>query len=192
MSFLKPTLSKIAASSALLLGTPLLIPTIGAAQTSPDMLVSQSETLTATSAQSEPLFMNTDRVYSYNLEVSRGGTIDGVSIPPGAILQGRYEPANGGLRYDVRSVVINGRTFSLSAQSPVMNAQKDPRDTSGGSVAEDAGIGAAGGALIGEILGDADVGEIVGGAAAGAVVGNVTADRVVVVEPNEPITIFDS
>ncbi len=59
-------------------------------------------------------------------------------------------------------------------------------------MAEDAGIGAAGGALIGEILGDADIGEIVGGAAAGAVVGNVTADRVVVVEPDEPITIFDS
>ena len=63
-------------------------------------------------------------------------------------------------------------------------------DTSAGAVAEDAGIGAAGGVVLGEVPGDANVEEAVGGAAAGAAVGNVTADRVVVIEPDESIILY--
>jgi hypothetical protein len=53
----------------------------------------------------------------------------------------------------------------------------------------DAAIGAAGGALLTEIFGDASVGGAIGGAAAGMVVGNVTAQRVVVIEPNQAIAL---
>ncbi|WP_017301164.1 hypothetical protein [Nodosilinea nodulosa] len=60
----------------------------------------------------------------------------------------------------------------------------------GRTVAEDAGIGAAGGLVLGEILGDAGVGAVVGGAAAGAATGNITADRVVVVDPNQTISLY--
>jgi uncharacterized protein YcfJ len=74
----------------------------------------------------------------------------------------------------------------------VIEDQKDPRDTSAGSIAEDAGIGAAGGAILGEVFGDADIEEIIGGAVAGGVAGNVTADRVVVVEPDETIVLYGS
>ncbi len=65
-----------------------------------------------------------------------------------------------------------------------MKDVKDPRDTSSGAIAEDAGIGAAGGAILGEVFGDA-------GAAAGAATGNITADRVVVVEPDSAIALYE-
>ncbi|PSR17657.1 hypothetical protein C8255_11510 [filamentous cyanobacterium CCP3] len=71
-----------------------------------------------------------------------------------------------------------------------MEDVKDPRDTTAGSIAEDAGTGAAGGLVLDEILGDAGLGAIVGGAAAGAALGNITADRVVVAEPNQPISLY--
>jgi hypothetical protein len=39
------------------------------------------------------------------------------------------------------------------------------------------------------VFGDASWGGMVGGAAAGVIVGNVTAQRVVVIEPNQPISL---
>jgi hypothetical protein len=136
------------------------------------------------------LYLNNDRAYSYNLEVEQGVTVNGLYLPPGAEIQGQYEPAQGGLRYDADSVIIDGRSYPLEATSAVLEDVKDPRDTSAGSIAEDAGIGAAGGFILGEIFGDAGLGSVAGGAAAGAAAGNVTADRVVVVEPDEPINLL--
>ncbi|VEP18630.1 conserved hypothetical protein [Hyella patelloides LEGE 07179] len=60
------------------------------------------------------------------------------------------------------------------------------------AISEDTAIGAAGGEIFGEIFGNANVEEIVGGAASGVVVGNVTADRVVVIDPNKPIILYDN
>lgn len=94
------------------------------------------------------------------------------------------------MRYVTRQVVINGRTYNLNAISDVLKDVKDPRDTSVGAIAGDAGIGAAGAILIGEIFGNADIEEILGGAAAGAAIGNITADRVVVIRSDEPITLY--
>ncbi|MGF1498628.1 MAG: hypothetical protein ACFB8W_17650 [Elainellaceae cyanobacterium] len=155
-------------------------------------LVSQANAIRATSAQNQTLYLNDDRIYSYNMEVLTGTTVNGLSIPAGATLRGRYEPtAQGdGLRYVVYGVEISGQRYSLSAASPVLDDQTDPRDTSVGSVAEDVGIGAAAGAVLGEVTGEIDALEVLGGAAAGGVVGNVTADNVVVIEPNEPITLY--
>ena len=56
----------------------------------------------------------------------------------------------------------------------------------------DAAIGAVGGYVIGEVLGDPDVWEVVGGAAAGVVVGNTTAPFVVVVKPEQLITLYSN
>ncbi len=184
-------ISVLAAGSALLFGTPLLVPEVAQAQN--QMVVAQTAaTIPATSAQSQTLHLNNDKVYSYNLEVARGTTVDGMYIPAGATILGRYEPASGGLRYVATGVRMNGRTYNLDATSEVIEDQKDPRDTSAGSIAEDAGIGAAGGAILGEVFGDADIEEIIGGAVAGGVAGNVTADRVVVIEPEETILLYDS
>lgn len=42
---------------------------------------------------------------------------------------------------------------------------------------------------MGGILGRVSVGSVLGGAAAGAIIGNVTAQRVVVIEPNQTLTL---
>jgi hypothetical protein len=140
--------------------------------------------------QQQTLYLNNDRAYSYNLEVERPTTVNGLTLPVGAEIQGQYVPAEGGLRYQANSVIINGNVYDFNATSDVIPDVKDPRDTRTGSIAEDAGIGAAGGLILGEILGDAGLGGAIGGAAAGAAVGNITADRVVVVEPEEIINLY--
>jgi hypothetical protein len=152
--------------------------------------IAQAAAIPTSSVQQETLYLSPDRAYSYNLTVEQGVTVNGLYLPPGAEIQGQYVPAEGGLRYDANSVIVDGRSYPLNASSGVMEDVKDPRDTTAGSIAEDAGIGAAGGLVLGEILGDAGLGAIVGGAAAGAATGNITADRVVVVEPGEPISLY--
>ena len=183
---LKSTLAAVTTGAAVALGA-------NAAIASPhrSVLVAQAQAIPTSSIQQETLYLNNDRAYSYNLEVEQGVTVNGLYLPPGAEIQGQYEPAQGGLRYDADSVIIDGRSYPLDATSGVLEDTKDPRDTSAGSIAEDAGIGAAGGLILGEILGgDADLGSVVGGAAAGAAAGNISADRVVVVNPEEPITLY--
>lgn len=152
--------------------------------------VAQNATIPTSSIQQETLYLNNDRAYSYNLEVERPTTVNGLNLPVGAEIQGQYEPTDGGLRYVADSVVINGNVYDLNSVSGVIPDVKDPRDTTTGSIAEDAGIGAAGGLILGEVLGDAGLAGALGGAAAGATVGNVTADRVVVVEPEEIINLY--
>lgn len=173
-------------SSVLLGSTPLLIPTAVYAQT----ISNTHSPIQATSAQDETLYLNSDRSYTYNLEVSNDLRIGSLNIPAGSIIRGRYEPADGGLRYVANAAEINGRTYNLKATSDVIEDVKDPRDTSVGAIAGDAGIGAAGGLVLGEIFGDAEIEEVVGGAVAGGIVGNVTADRVVVIKPDQPITLY--
>jgi hypothetical protein len=168
-----------ATTTILLLGTLILLPEIGL-----------TETIRAMSAQKETLYLNNDRTYAYNLTAANNITINGVPVPRGATIVGRYEPAKGGLRYVARAIVYKNRTLRINATSSVLKDVKDPRDTSAAAIAEDAGIGAAGGLVVGEVLGHASAGEIIGGAAAGGVVGNVTADRVVVIKSNVPISLY--
>lgn len=153
--------------------------------------LAQNRTITAKSAQQETLYLNNDRTYSYNLVAKERGVIDGIVIPAGATIVGKYVPAEGGLRYIAEAVTYDRYSYSISASSQVLKDIKDSRDTSAGAIAEDAAIGAAGGTIIGEIFGDAGAEEIIGGAAAGAAVGNITADRVVEIEPEDNITLYD-
>ncbi|NJL83647.1 MAG: hypothetical protein HC890_13105 [Chloroflexaceae bacterium] len=169
-----------------------LTPAIGSAQVeTPQLLIAQGAMIQSTSAQRETLYLNNDRTYAYNLIAAERATIDGITIPAGATIVGRYEPAPGGLRYVATAVTYGNYSYPISATSGVLEDVKDPRDTSAGAIAGDAAIGAAGGTVIGEVFGEAGVGEILGGAAAGAVVGNVTADRVVVIESDRPIVLYD-
>jgi len=188
-SAFRKVLVALAAGSTLLVGAAYRAEK-AAASPNNSVRIAQANVVPTSSIQQETLYLNNDRAYSYNLEVEQGVTVNGRYLPVGAEIQGQYVPADGGLRYVANSVIIDGRTYPLNAASGVIEDVKDPRDTSAGSIAEDAGIGAAGGLILGELLGDADVGEIVGGAAAGAAAGNVTADRVVVVEPDQPIVLY--
>ena len=152
--------------------------------------IAQSRTIEAKSSQKETLYLNNDRTYDYNLVATQKGTIGNVTVPVGATIVGKYVPTEGGLRYEAQAVTYDQYSYRISAQSETLTDVKDPRDTSAGAVAEDAGIGAAGGLVLGEVLGDANVEEAVGGAAAGAATGNITADRVVVVKPDELIVLY--
>lgn len=154
--------------------------------------LAQSRSIKARSAQSETLYLNNDRSYAYNLIAANRGVIDKIVIPKGATIVGKYIPAEGGLRYVAEAVTYDRYSYRISASSSVLEDVKDPRDTSAGAIAEDAAIGAAGGAILGEVFGDASVGEILGGAAAGVIVGNVTADRVVVIESQDTIVLYDN
>ncbi|BAU62955.1 hypothetical protein STA3757_03060 [Stanieria sp. NIES-3757] len=182
-------------ATTILVGNGVFFNPVAIAQNFNSILISQNNTNTiqATSAQKETIYLNNDRTYSYNLIAGERTVIDGVVIPAGATIVGKYVPAKGGLRYVAEAVTYGNYSYRINATSDILKDVKDPRDTSVGSIATDAGIGAAGGAVLGEVLGGgAGVGEIVGGAAAGAAVGNITADRVVVIKPDTPITLYSN
>lgn len=176
-----------------LVGATTFFAPVASANQAEGSLIAQTNNrfITATSAQSETLYLNKDKRYSFNLEVTRGGRFAGYNLPAGSIIRGQYVPAEEGLRYVADAAIVNGRTFNINARSDVLETVKDPRDTSGGAVAEDAGIGAGAGIVLGEVFGDAGVGEAAGGAAAGAAVGHLTADNVVVIEPDQPINLYE-
>ena len=153
-------------------------------------VVAQSRVLEAISAESKILYLNNDRTYSYNLVATRPGIIGNIQVPAGATIVGRYVPTEGGLQYVAQAIVYDRYSYRISAISQRLEDVKDPRDTSVGAIATDAGIGAAGGAALGEILGDdAKIGAGVG-AALGTAIGNISADRVVVIDPRMPITLY--
>lgn len=155
----------------------------------PVLLAQRTDMLQAASPNSETVYLPKDTVQDFILRVETPTTLSGLAIPQGAIVQGRFEPAEGGLRYRAYSVQFNNRTHEIRAASDVFYDVKDPRETSPSAVLGDAAAGAAGGALLAEIFGDASIGATIGGAAVGVLIGNVTAQRVVVIEPNQPIVL---
>ena len=150
----------------------------------------QSTLVSAVIESDETLYLDEDDTHEYNLRINRETTVNGVSLPAGSIVRGRFEPFDGGLRYISNSVRFGDRTIRLRATSEVFDARKDPRESSIGSIATDTAIGAAAGAAIGEIFGSIDLLEVLGGAAAGAVVGNITAPTVVIIEPDKSIILY--
>ncbi len=148
-----------------------------------------ANTLQAVTSLEETLYLGNGAVVEQSLRVDNATTFNGVSIPAGAIIRGQFEPVAGGLRYVANGVQIGSQTYTLQAVSEVLADIKDPRETSSGAILGDAAIGAAGGALVTEVFGDASWGGILGGAATGILVGNVTAQRVVVLAPDQAIAL---
>lgn len=139
----------------------------------------------------ETLYFTPDAIYDLPVTVDTPVVVNGLNLPAGTVINGRLEPVEGGLRYVATDIGAGGLRTPLDASSEVLHDVKDPRETSAGSIASDAAIGAAGGAVLGAILGDGiGVVEVLGGAAAGVVVGNVTAQRVVILEPGDPIDLY--
>lgn len=179
------------ATFAVVAGSISIFPSQAFSQQKAEILIAQRPNLKAESAQSETLYLNNDRTYSYNLVAKERGVIDGKVIPSGATIVGKYVPVEWGLRYVAEAVTYDNYSYTINASSGVIKDVKDPRDTSAGAIAEDTGIGAAGGTVLGEVFGDAGATEIIGGAAVGAATGNITADRVVVIEPDSAIALYD-
>jgi hypothetical protein len=152
----------------------------------------KQETLIQVVTQSEEtLYFNTDTIYALPMRVDRTVTVNGITLREGTVVEGRLEPVEGGLRYVASHIQAGGFQRSLDARSEVLRDIKDPRETSAEAIAGDAAIGAAGGVVLGAILGGGvSAGEVIGGAAAGVIIGNVTAQRVVVIEPGQPVILY--
>ncbi len=172
--------------------SPVLAQETRAEQTEPVIVAQAAEPLSTVIRSDETLYLDKDAIHEYNLILEERTAVDGRFFPAGSIIRGQFEPVDGGLRYVADSAEVGDRIFELSAVSETLTDQKDPRQTDAGDIIEDAAIGAAGGLIIGEVLGDADFLEILGGAAAGVVVGNVTAQTVVVIEPDQSILLYQN
>ncbi|MEO1134847.1 MAG: hypothetical protein AAFX40_19370, partial [Cyanobacteria bacterium J06639_1] len=157
------------------------------------MSVREGDAIPVTFRSDDTLYLapNETRSFAFRLESDITDDFGNVVIPNGAIVNGQFQPAGGGSRFVADSVDFNGRSFPLSAQSQVINARKDPRQVSGGAIAQDAAIGAGIGILLGGITGDKAIAteEVLGAAAISAVVGNVTAPSKVVVRPNAELSL---
>ncbi|WP_039726554.1 hypothetical protein [Leptolyngbya iicbica] len=166
---------------------PLALPLTARAQTSTVQTTNQLRVVAQTE---ETLYFNPDTAYELPLVVESATTINGRQFPAGTVIQGRLDPVSGGLQYTATGIAAGGLVEPFAALSDLLPDVKDPRETSGGAIATDAAIGAAGGAVLGAVIGDGvNWWEILGGAAAGVAVGNVTAQRVVIVEPDVPIVL---
>ncbi|MEO0457372.1 MAG: hypothetical protein AAF152_12450 [Cyanobacteria bacterium P01_A01_bin.114] len=164
-----------------------------AAQSKQAQIIQTKQTRTSLSTsirQEGTLYLDPDASHEYNLRLDRAATVNGLNLPVGSILRGSFEPVDGGLQYVADSVEVADRIYNLNAASETLTDRKDPREASTGAILTDAAIGAAGGAVVGEVLGDIDVFEVLGGAAAGVIVGNTTAPTVVVIESDEPIVLY--
>jgi len=159
-----------------------------------DGRIAQSDTALRTTLkqQGDTLYLSRKKTYEYDLVLRSESAIDGRRLPVGAIVRGRFEPAEGGLVYVADSVELGDRIVRINAVSELLRDRKDPRQTSTGAILTDAAIGAAGGYVLGEVLGDAGVIEVLGGAAAGAVIGNTTAPFVVVIRPEDQIVLYSN
>ncbi|MEB3336467.1 MAG: hypothetical protein VKJ46_03325 [Leptolyngbyaceae bacterium] len=112
-----------------------------------------------------------------------------VVIPADTQIEGEITPVEGGGQFIATRMIINGGAYPFSAKSPTIHDVKDPQQTSAGAIAGDAAIGAAGGIVLGQVLGQRGITleQVLGGAAAGVVVGNVTAPRAVVLDPGTEV-----
>ncbi|MEM9265157.1 MAG: hypothetical protein AAGA46_06500 [Cyanobacteria bacterium P01_F01_bin.13] len=170
--------------------SPVLAQETTVEPTAPVIVAQTTQTLSTVIRSDETLYLNKDEAHEYNLLLENRTAVGDRFLPEGTIIRGQFEPVDGGLRYVADSAEVGDRIFDISATSEPLTDQKDPRQTDTDDIIEDAAIGAAGGLIIGEVLGDADFLEILGGAAAGVVVGNVTAPTVVVIEPDQSILLY--
>ncbi|MBT9316926.1 hypothetical protein [Leptothoe spongobia] len=174
------------------IASPVLAQETSIEQNAPVIVAQTTQTLNTVIRSDEPLYLNKDDVHEYNLRLENRTAVGDRFLPEGSIIRGQFEPVDGGLRYVADSAEVGDRIFDLNAVSETLTDRKDPRQVGTGDIIEDAAIGAAGGLIIGEVLGDADFLEILGGAAAGVVVGNVTAPTVVVIEPDQSILLYQN
>ena len=170
--------------------SPALAQETTAEQTAPVLVAQTTPTLETTIRGDETLYLNKNDVHEYNLTLENRTAVGDRFLPEGSIIRGQFEPVDGGLRYVATSAEVGDRIFEIDAVSETLTDQKDPRQTDADDIIEDAAIGAAGGLIIGEVLGDSDFLEILGGAAAGVVLGNITAPTVVVIEPDQSILLY--
>ncbi len=139
----------------------------------------------------ETLFIAPNERRGYSLILDRPVRDQGgnVLLPTGSEILGSFVPARGGTRFEAQGVRLQGRIYSLNASSEVIRDTKDPRESALGSVAGDAFLGGAAGAIVAGVTGDRVIAteEVLGGVLLGALAGNVTAPSVVVIDAETPL-----
>ncbi len=157
------------------------------------LLLRSGDLIVASYGSSERLFVAPGETVPLNvvLDTPLRDAQGNMVVPAGAILEGQFQPVSGGTQFVSRAVTVNGQSYPLYAQSAVVPLQKDPRQTSGEAIVQDALIGAAAGAFLSGIFGSRVISteRVLGGAAAGAVLGNVTAPEVAILEPGAPLNL---
>ncbi|OLP19275.1 hypothetical protein BST81_05820 [Leptolyngbya sp. 'hensonii'] len=110
-------------------------------------------------------------------------------LPAGGVIEGEIVPVEGGGQFVAQRILVNNTAYNFPAASGTIHDTKDPTQTDAGAIAGDAAIGAAGGIVLGQVLGQRGITleQILGGAVAGVVVGNVTAPQAVVINPGDKI-----
>jgi hypothetical protein len=105
----------------------------------------------------------------------RNGTI---LAPEGTTIYGSFVGKEN--RFVAESIVLQGQTISLVAESPSLGGARNPSER---SLLQNSGIGLLAGVLIGGLSG----GNAVGGAAAGAIVSYATAPKVATIQPGQTL-----
>ncbi|MGK7906140.1 MAG: hypothetical protein AB4040_02785 [Synechococcus sp.] len=131
------------------------------------------------------------RAGSLQLRNDLRDAVGNVVVPAGALVIGQFRPVGDGTHFVADSLLVGNQSFPLAAQSQTIAAQRDPRQTSAGAIAQDAAIGAGIGLVLSAITGDRAIAteEVLGAAALGAVVGNVTAPHAIAISPDTEINL---
>ena len=157
------------------------------------ILLRSGDALGTTFMANDTLYFDPRETRPVSLEVSTDiyDASGNVVVPAGALVTGLFQPVGDGTQFVADSMVIGDRAFPLIAQSQTIDAQRDPRQTSAGAIAQDAAIGAGIGLVLSAITGDRAIAteEVLGAAALGAVVGNVTAPNAIAIAPGTDINL---
>ncbi len=134
-----------------------------------------------------PQHFNSDSVAPLNVVLDRSIYDDQgrLLLPAGSKIYGQIQPAPGGVEFIGKSLVVEGRAYSIVARSAILPDQKDPRQYSEGAILGDAALGAVAGTAFGLVTGGLGLTSVFGGVASGVVVGNVTANPTVVLRPGQ-------
>lgn len=99
---------------------------------------------------------------------SDSGTI---VIPAGSQIEGELQPAEGGTQFVSEELIFTSsdQRLPIDATSAVITETQTITEKTDPDILEGAAIGAAAGAVIGEIFGGIDLGEVLGGAGIGAI-----------------------
>lgn len=166
-----------------------------------DVFVPAGTTIAVGFNEAEKIVITPQETKSLTLQVASPVTNSNgtVLIPVGSQLIGQLQPAPGGSQFVAKELVIRpGRRleqrYSINASSSVVRTEQISKGADVGGILKGAAIGAAAGAALGVLTGDHAIAteEVLGGAGLGAVGGLVLNRRkvdVVVVHPNEDLTV---
>lgn len=137
------------------------------------LLVPAGTTIPVRYDQAERIIVTPDETSPVTLTVaedirSNNGII---VIPAGSQIEGELQPTEGGTQFVSGDLILTNteQRLPINATSTVITETETITEKSNPDILKGAAIGAAAGAVIGEIFGGIDLGEVLGGAGVGAI-----------------------